>query len=523
MSRRLLSSSIQGAVVCVLLEIVAPSAAADVPQPIVYSVKVSAPATHLADVTATLPTEGRASIQIMMPVWSPGFYRVENYATRVKELSAHAPDGSTLAVTQPRKNRWQIQTGDAASIVVSYRVVCNEHSVTTNWVGPDFEVLNGPATFVTLVEQRQRPHEVQLQLPPEWKQSMTGLDKAPDGLPNHYRAADFDTLVDSPIIAGNPAISAFEVDGSRHYLVCVGDVSHWDGQRATRDVEKLVRANKQMWGFLPFKHYVFLFVLRQGGGGLEHKNSTLIVSGPSPRGSPTAYSRWLGLVSHEYFHAYNVKRLRPIELGPFDYEKEVHTPSLWIAEGLTSYYGDLLVSRAGVAERDYALSRLSAEIKQLQTSPGRLVQTLEQASNEVWTSSFSGVGSNPKTVSYYVKGPVVGFLLDAHIRRTTGGSKSLDDLMRFAYQRYSGQKGFTAEQFRQAAEEIAGTDLKEWFRKAIASTEELDYTEALDWFGLRFTPSGAGRPANSWQLEILPKATATQKQHLNEWLGTTGR
>src|SRR5262249_28220708 len=160
-----------------------------------------------------------------------------------------------------------------------------------------------------------------------------------------------------------------------------------------------------------------------------------------------AYSRWLGLVSHEYFHAYNVKRLRPIELGPFDYEKEVHTPSLWIAEGLTSYYGDLLVSRAGVAERDYALSRLSTEIKQLQTSPGRLVQTLEQASNEVWTSSFSGVGSSPKTVSYYVKGPVVGFLLDARIRRATDGSKTLDDLMRLAYQRYSGKKGFTAEQF----------------------------------------------------------------------------
>src|SRR5262249_23232583 len=152
---------------------------------------------------------------------------------------AHTPDGKTLTVTQPRKNRWQIETGGASSIVVSYRLFCNEHSVTTNWVGPDFEVLNGPATFVTFADQKQPSHEVQLQLPTEWKQCMTGLDMAPDGLSHHYRAGDFDTLADSPIIAGNPVVSTFEIDGSRHYLACVGDVSHWDRERATRDVEKL--------------------------------------------------------------------------------------------------------------------------------------------------------------------------------------------------------------------------------------------------------------------------------------------
>jgi predicted metalloprotease with PDZ domain len=229
------------------------------------------------------------------------------------------------------------------------------------------------------------------------------------------------------------------------------------------------------------------------------------------------------MVSHEYFHAFNVKRLRPIELGPFDYEKEPHTPSLWVSEGLTTYYGDLIPARAGVVDRDYALSQLSSHIKRLQSSPGRLVQTLEQASSEVWTSSFSGVGGGPKTVSYYIKGPIVGFLLDAKIRRATAGSKSLDDLMRLAYERYSGEKGFTPEQFRHTAEEVAGVDLKEWFRRALASTEELDYSEALDWFGLRFMQPRDGEPANSWKLEALPNATVDQKRHVNEWLGGVAR
>jgi predicted metalloprotease with PDZ domain len=492
---------------------------AEAPEPIVYTVTMPTASTHFAEVTATFPTARQTSIDVMMPIWSPGFYRVENYATRVHELSVRTPEGIALAVTQPRKNRWQIQTRGAPSVVVSYRIFCNERSVTTNWVGADFAVLNGPATFVTLVEQTRRPHEVKLELPADWKRVMTGLETAPDGASNHYRADDFDTLADSPIIAGNPTVFEFEVEGSKHYLACVGDLSQWDGQRAARDVEKIVREHQRMWGFLPFKRYVFLMVFRQGGGGLEHKNSTLVTSGLGGMRTAGSYVRWLGLVSHEYFHAYNVKRLRPIELGPFDYEKEVYTPSLWVAEGLTTYYGDLIPCRAGLTDSTDFLSRLSSHIKQLQSSPGRFVQTLEQSSTQVWTSSFSGVGSSNKTVSYYVKGPIAGFLLDTRIRHATNGSKTLDDLMRLAYQRYSGEHGFTPEQFRQAAEEVAGVDLKEWFRDTLASTKELDYTEALDWFGLRFAPPAGQQAANTWKLEARRDATPAQKTHLKEWLG----
>jgi predicted metalloprotease with PDZ domain len=494
---------------------------ADSTEPIVYTVSVPARAQHFADITAVFPTDGAATIDMMMPIWSPGFYRVENYAGRVQDLVARAPNNAVLDVTRPKTNRWQIQSRGATRVNVAYRLLCTGQSVTTNWVGSDFAVLNGPATFITLVGQTSRTHEVEIQLPAEWKQVVTALDSA-DGKPNHYRAADFDTLADSPIVAGNPAIFVFDVNPSKHELACVGDLSKWDGRRAAQDLERIVRGNKQLWGSLPYKQYDFLLVLRRGGGGLEHKNSTLMMTDPAAMTAPERYARWLSFASHEYFHTYNVKRLRPIELGPFDYEHEPHTPSLWIAEGVTNYYADLIPCRVGVFDRAVYLSRLSSYIKDLQSAPGRRVQSLERASLDVWTSSFSGVGRSPKTISYYTKGAVVGFLLDARIRRASGGAKSLDDAMRLAYIRYSGDRGFTAPEFRQAAEECAGTDLKDWFQTAIASTDELDYGDALDWFGLRFVAEQQQATA-SWQLELLPNATPAQREHFDQWLRASSR
>jgi predicted metalloprotease with PDZ domain len=485
--------------------------------PIVYTVKFLAPESHIAEVEIDVPTGRRPIIEMMMAVWSPGFYRIEDYASRVQNLFARGSDGGALQVEKRPGNRWQIHTGGKARVLVSYRLFCNSRSVTTNWVGEDMAVLNGAATFITLVESVRRPHEVRLELPSKWKRSMSGLDRAPGGLANHYRAPDYDTLVDSPVVAGDPSVRVFDVSGSKHYLVDVGEIGQWDGRRAARDLESIVRENLRFWGFLPFKKYVFLIVFRQGGGGLEHKNSTLLTS--SPRAITPGFG-WLAFVCHEYFHAFNVKRLRPIELGPFDYERPGSTSSLWVSEGLTTYYGELLVCRAGLGgPRDF-LERLSSHIGQLQSGAGRLLQTLEQSSLNVWNAGTSGVGQNSATtVSYYVKGPVVGFLLDAKIRRATGGKKSLDDVMRLAYKRYSGRRGFTPAQFRMTAQEVAGVNLMDWFRKAISSTEELDYSEALDWFGLRFTTDGGQRPSSAWKLEVRDDATESQKSHLEDLLG----
>jgi predicted metalloprotease with PDZ domain len=531
------------------------------PDPVRYTVTFPASERHLAQVDAVFPTEGKAAIELFMPVWSPGFYRVEDYPKHLQGLEARVPDGMKLDVEQIRKNRWRIKSGGSAKVVVSYRLKCEGRSVTSNWVDDQFAVLNGAPTFLTLVESAPRPHEIKIELAPNWKQSVTALEPAADRLPNHYRALDFETLVDSPIVAGSPSIHDFQVAGSQHFLVDIGELGQWDGAQAARDLEKIVGETRHFWGTLPFKRYYFLNVFRTGGGGLEHKDSTLLTASPTRLGRSGRDFRWYSFVSHEYFHAFNVKRLRPVELGPFDYENPPRTSSLWISEGLTTYFGELIVTRAGLGKTDDLLASMSSHIGQLQTAPGRLVQTLEQSSLDVWSGGTSGVGRDRSTtVNYYVKGPVVGFLLDAKIRRATADKKTFDDVMRLAYKRYSGERGFTADQFRATTEEVAGVDLKEWFHRALASTEELHYAEALDWYGLRFAPweeparkgldeptktapaespaktaeKPAGEPAKAqlttrseelrrrWRLEVLPSATEAQQAHLRSLVGHGG-
>jgi predicted metalloprotease with PDZ domain len=516
-------------------------ALAEAPEPIVYTIKMPAREKHAVEIEADVPTGKRSAVDMMMAVWSPGYYRVQDYARQVDNLTARTVEGESLDVEHPQKNHWHIMTKDAAKVIVSYRLTCQQVSVTTNYVGDDMAVFNGAATFPTLVEEGSRPHEVRLELPPGWKKAVTALGQAPDGLPNHFRAADYDTLVDSPIVAGNPAVHEFAVDGAKHYLVDIGEFGAWDGAKAAASLEKIVAETRRFWGFLPFKTYHFLNVFRRGGGGLEHKYSTLLTGSAARTQAAPINFRWLSFVSHEYFHAFNVKRLRPVELGPFDYEHPPKTASLWIAEGLTSYFGELIVVRAGLGTVDDYLAAMSSSINQLQSSPGRLVQSLEQSSLDVWVSGVSGVGRDrTKSISYYVKGPVVGWLLDARIRRATGDRKSLDDVMRLAYQRYAGERGFTPDEFRTVAEEVAGADLKDWFKTAVNSAVELDYTEALDWFGLRFAPPDAStnkdEPApkeaaaaktepskraestRKWKLEVRPDASETQKAHVSSLL-----
>jgi predicted metalloprotease with PDZ domain len=488
-------------------------------QPIQYTFRVFDAANHLAEIEATIPTDGRASIDLMMPIWTPGYYVVEDYASRVRDLSARSAQGAALEVSKPAPNRWQVQAGGAPVVRLSYRLLCQGRSVTSNWVDADLGVINGGAAFITIAERARRPHDVRIEMPATWKQSATGLDAAPDGGPHHYRAADFDVLADSPIVAGDLDVREFVVDGSRHVLVDAGQRGEWNGSRAASDIETMVKETRKFWGSLPFKRYVFLNVFRQGGGGLEHANSTLLTSSPK---STTPTKGWLSFVAHEYFHAFNVKRLRPVELGPFDYENPPRTTSLWLSEGGTTYYGNLMLVRAGLTTPQEFLDGMSSAIAALQRSPGRLTQSLAQSSAEVWTNSNSGVGAKPTTVSYYGKGNVVSFLLDAHIRRTTNGKRSLDDVMRIAYERYGGARGFTQDELRATVEEVMGRGVKAWFAKAIESPGELDYGEMLAWYGLRFAGGEDARESNTWVLEVRPRATAAQRRQLAALVKSAG-
>ena len=451
-----------------------------------YVVSFPAPHTHYMEIAATVPTGGRPEIELMMAVWTPGSYLVREYERNVERVRAAAA-GRALTIDKSDKNRWRVVTGGASSVTVSYGVYAREMSVRTNWVDASYALINGAPTFLTLADGLARRHEVALELPPSWRRSMTGLRELPGGA-HRYVADDFDTLVDSPILAGNPAVYEFSVEGKPHYLVNEGEAGLFDGARAARDMETLVREHLRFWGALPYDKYVVLNVIGENrGGGLEHKNSTVLIASRWTTRTRSAYQAWLGTLSHEIFHAWNGKRLRPVELGPFDYENEVHTHSLWIVEGFSDYYESLLAQRAGLITRDDFLDSLSATIEQVQATPGRRVQSVELASFDAWIKYYRPDENSANTsISYYLKGQVLGFLLDARIRRATGGKRSLDDVMRAAYAKYSGPRGFTPDQFREVAEQIAGTSLVSFWNTAIRSTDELEYADALATYGLRF-------------------------------------
>jgi len=496
----------------VLLLLVASTSASLAAEPVRYTLRFPAPQTHYVEVEADVPTGGGPDFELMLPVWAPGSYLVREYARHVEAVAARTPDGRALPVAKSRKNRWRVGSGGEARVIVAYRVYGREMGVQTNWVDQFFALINGAATFLTPVDGGPRPHEVALTLPAGWPRSFCGLPAAPGGPPHRYVAADYDALVDSPIYAGDPAVYEFVVDGRPHHLVIEGEGGVWDGPRAARDVEAIVRAQRAFWGALPYDRYIFFNLLTETGGGLEHRNSTVLMASRWATRRRPDYLGWLRLVSHEFFHTWNVKRLRPVELGPFDYEAEVVTRSLWVAEGLTSYYGDLLVRRAGLCTAEEYLAgdvpqapgegdKPKADVERLQETPGRSVQPLESASADAWIKHYRRDENSANTaVSYYTKGAVVGFLLDAEVRRATGGARSLDDVMRLAYGRHSGERGYTPSQFRSAASEVAGTDLSGFFRRALETTEELDYGEALRWYGLRFAADEdeGKRPPKAW-------------------------
>ncbi len=417
-------------------------------EPIRYTLRFPAPESHYVDVEASVPTGGRERVEMMMAVWTPGSYLVREYSGHVDSVAASA-DGNNLAVEKIAKNRWSVTIGGAARITFRYRVYGREMSVRTDWIEQDFAVLVGAGTFITVLDAGGQPapvpHEFRLELPPNWPDSHSALPPAPDGAKNSYVAKDFDELVDSAILAGDLAVYEFGVDGVPHALVNLGEGGVWDGPRSAADVEKIVRQEIEFWGVIPYERYSFLNAITEAGGGLEHKNSTTLMTSRWRTRTREGYLRWLLLVSHEFFHTWNVKRLRPVELGPFDYEHEVYTGSLWVAEGLTSYFDPLIVKQAGLSTRDEYLKELSEEIARLETRPGRLEQSASAASYDAWIKTYRpDANSANTTVSYYNKGALVGFLLDAKIRKLSGGAKSLRDVMRLAFERYSGRTGIHA-------------------------------------------------------------------------------
>jgi predicted metalloprotease with PDZ domain len=324
----------------------------------------------------------------------------------------------------------------------------------------------------------------------KWKVA-TGLP-AVGNSPNTFRASNFDVLYDSPFEVSDYREISFDVRGKKHRFVITGE-GNYDLRQLATDTAKIAEEGYKIFGELPYDDYTFIVNLR-GGGGLEHLNSTALQWNRFGFKPEVRYKGFLALVAHEYFHLWNVKRIRPDALGPFDYENENYTKLLWVAEGATAYYEGLMLRRAGLITDKEMIDSKANMIEQLQNRPGRFETSLEEASLDAWIKYYrQDENAVNNQVSYYDKGEIVNMMLDIVIRTESGGAKSLDDVMRHLYNEfYKKNKNYTPEDFQKAAEMAAGKSLDDFFSKYVRGEAEIDFAGILRGIGLQVTSDESG-------------------------------
>jgi predicted metalloprotease with PDZ domain len=305
---------------------------------------------------------------------------------------------------------------------------------------------------------------------------------------NVYLADNYDELVDNPVVVANAPSYRWVHKDQQYTLVNVGENESWDGAKAARDIEEIVAETQKFWQVDPLKRpYWFLNFAVQAKGGLEHDHSTVIMTGRRQMSDRDDYIKWLGVVSHEFFHVWNVRHMRPAELAPHDFQREQYTSQLWLAEGLTSYYDNLLMSRAGLIKPVEYFELLAKDIHKLETTPGRLLRPVTEASVDTWIRHYQ---PNPhsvnSTISYYTKGAVIGFVMDAYIREQSKGRHDLDEVMRKMYQLYA-DKPYSSDAFEQVVVEVAGPEAGKLLHSLLTTTSEPDVDTALDWYGLQIS------------------------------------
>jgi predicted metalloprotease with PDZ domain len=448
------------------------------------TVSMERPTTHYYHVVFRADGLKGEAQDFKMPAWTPGYYRIMDYARNVMDFKAEDGTGRPLAWEKTAKNTWRVRSGKAAAVVVSYDVYAFTRFCADSYLGDDGGFITPAGLFMHVAGRLKDPVAVTILPHPDWKSVSTGLDSVA-GRPNTFSAPDFDTLYDCPILIGNQEILTFEAS-SRPHTVAAYDLGTADRAKFTADLKKIVEAAAALMGELPYRHYTFL-IIGPGGGGLEHLNSTAVTLNPASLTNPQAYKGWLSFIAHEYFHLFNVKAIRPIALGPFDYDRENYTNMLWVSEGLTVYYEFILLDRAGLMTRDEVLERLGSTVANYENAPGRRHQPATASSFDTWINFFNrGEHSANTTISYYDIGAGLGLLLDLKIREASKGRSSLDDVMRTLYRTFYKEKkrGFSDLEFREVCERAAGVPLDEIFDVYAATVKDWDYVKYLGYAGL---------------------------------------
>jgi predicted metalloprotease with PDZ domain len=470
-----------------------------------HSLSFPARQNQYVHVTLRLPVNS-GSVELALPNWTPGSYVIRDYARGLERFQALDDGGKNLDAEKVAKNRWRINTENVSELTVSYDVWAGELGVASSWIESGFALINGAGVFMYSSDSRDWPQEVVVDRPDAWSRIQTSLTPLTE--PGRYSAKDYDELVDSPIVIGNAAEYRFENDGQGYVLVNLGETGFWDGERSVQDVTAIVNAQQEFWTVNPFERdYLFLNLLLEAKGGLEHDHSTVMMSSRWAMRNRKEYIKWLALVSHEFFHSWNVRRMRPEVLAEYDYDREVYTRELWLAEGLSSYYDNLLLFRAGLVTVAEYFELLAAEFRHYFTIPGRAVRSAELASFDSWIKHYvPDANSVNSTVSYYRRGALIGFVTDVAIRRETDNKASLDTVMQEMYRQYGpdgpGKGSYPPGAFEEMVASIAGTQVRDMLSGLLRTTRDPDIDEALDWFGLqldrapeRMAAESSGNPA----------------------------
>ncbi|GAB3626763.1 peptidase M61 [Pandoraea terrae] len=487
-----------------------------------YAIVPKSPAAHLFDVTVTISSPAPEGQRLSLPAWIPGSYMVREFARNIVTIGATCR-GRKVALTKLDKHSWQAAPC-RGTLIVTYEVYAWDLSVRAAHLDDTHGFFNGTSVFLKVHGQEAAPVEVDILRPRgaayrEWRVA-TALAPAEGTAAldfGRYRAADYDELIDSPVELGTFVHGAFKACGVVHEVVVTGPVPNLDLDRLMRDMKKICESQIRLFepgasarSRVPMERYVFLVMTTgEGYGGLEHRASTALLCGRNDlpvqgqSGMTDAYRGFLGLVSHEYFHTWNVKRIKPAVFAPYALDRENYTTLLWLFEGFTSYYDDLMLVRSGVIQPDAYYELLCKTIANVLRGSGRLKQSVAESSFDAWVKYYRQDENAPNAiVSYYTKGSLVALAFDLIIRSETRGQKSLDDIMRALWQRYgrdfykSKPVGMAEDEVLPLFEEVTRVSLGDFFHASVNGTRDLPLERLFERFGLALAPvvNGDARP-----------------------------
>lgn len=449
-----------------------------------FTVSMDRPHTHYIQVQMECTGIQAEILDFKMPAWTPGYYKIMDHARHVVNFQAENENGQPFQWYKTAKNTWRVISRGEDYLRIRYEIFAFARSVADSFLDDQRAFLSPTGLFMYPDRSLQHPAEVTIKPYRDFKRISTGLDQV-QGQTHTYAAPNFDVLYDCPILVGNQEILSFKVRGIPH-TVAIFQSGDFDREKLVAVLKRIVETSVHIVRDIPYKHYTFLF-LGEGRGGLEHQNSMAVFTTIPDLDDPKVTRDWLAFITHEFFHLYNVKTIRPIALGPFDYERENYTNMLWFSEGGTVYYQYLILNRAGLISREECLDEFRKSIIGYEGIPGRRFQSAAQSSFDVWMTFLNPTGDSANTtISYYSKGAGLTMLLDLLIRHNSGNTQTLDNVMQALYHTYhkQQQRGFTDLEFRQACETAAGTSLERFFEVYVDTTAPIDYPEILAYAGL---------------------------------------